>query len=448
MKTKAIAVGVASLLIALSLVFFAEAGQGRNAVKVSITTSGALEDEKNAVSVPAELALIGMEQGKQAQPLSVRTSQKPVGVVKDVKVEPGDFVKRGDVLFTVDDTLAKQNLKKAQAQYDTIEATLDSLGASRSDISSKRADLNRAEATLKSKRAEAKQTFAAKYTEGQTKVAGLKSKLASVTAGLAKAREGLSSVTQAEDAAQQSLAAAQALPDSDPAKPQKVAQAKGMLEGVLQKKAQLTATIGQMSTAKAKLAKGIGAATAGLAQGKQRFNQGLAKMDQAQAKIAEARTKISEGVSKPSRKIELLKRRRDQAEVGVRIARQALDATTVRASTSGNITAIRISEGSVVYPGQTVMSIVRTRTLRLAIYVPLDEVGTVKNGDSVDVEVDAAPGQVFEGKVIGVGGKATFAPSNMTTDRLELVRVVKVIVEVVNKNGVLKAGMPADVSVH
>jgi len=102
----------------------------------------------------------------------------------------------------------------------------------------------------------------------------------------------------------------------------------------------------------------------------------------------------------------------------------------------------------VVYPGQTVMSIVRTRTLRLAIYVPLDEVGTVKNGDSVDVEVDAAPGQVFEGKVIGVGGKATFAPSNMTTDRLELVRVVKVIVEVVNKNGVLKAGMPADVSVH
>ncbi|MHB8842678.1 MAG: HlyD family secretion protein [Candidatus Aquicultor sp.] len=448
MKTKAIAVGVASLLIALSLVFFAEAGQGRNAVNASITTSGALEDDKKAICVPAELALIGMEQGKQAKTSPGIPSPKPVGMVKDVKVEPGDIVKRGDVLFTVDDTLAKQNLKKAQAQYDTIEATLDSLGGSRSDIASKKGDLNQAEATLKSKRAEAKQTFAVKYAEGQAKVAELKSKLASVAAGLTQARGGLSAVTQAEDAARQALAEAQALPDSDPAKPQKVAQAKGMLEGALQKRTQLTATIEQLSAVKAKLAQGASAATAGLAQGKRQFNQGLAKMDQAQAKIAEGKTKISEGVSKLSRKIELLKRRRDQAEVGVRIANQVLDATSVRASTSGRIIAIRTSEGSVVYPGQTVMSIVRTRALKLTVYVPLDEAATVKNGDSVDVEVDAAPGQVFEGKVIGVGGKATFAPSNMTTDRLELVRVVKVIVEVVNKDGVLKAGMPADVSVH
>ncbi len=448
MKTKAVAVGIASLLIALSLVFFAEAGQGRNADNVSITTSGALEDDKKAICVPVELALIGMEQGKQAKSLSGTAAPKPVGMVRDIKVEPGDIVKRGDMLFTVDDTLAKQNLRKAQSQYDAIEATLDSLGGSRSDISSKKADLNQAESTLASKRAEAKQTFAAKYAEGQAKVAGLKSKLASVTAGLAQAREGLSAVTQAEEAAQQALAGAQALPDSDPAKPQKVARAKGALEGVLQQKAQLTATIGQLSAAKARLAQGASAATAGLAQGKRQFNQGLAKMDQAQAKIAEGKTKISEGVSKLSRKIELLKRRRDQAEVGVRIASQVLDATSVRASTSGRVIAIKVSEGSVVFPGQTVMSIVRTRALKLTVYVPLDEAGTVKNGDSVDVEVDAAPGQVFEGKVIGVGGKATFAPSNMTTDRLELVRVIKVIVEVVNKDGVLKAGMPADVSVH
>lgn len=444
MKVKIIAIGVASLLIALSLVFLAEASQGGRAVQ----SSGTLEDEKNAVSVPAELALIGIDQSKQAKSSAVKTAPKPVGMVKELRVGPGDFVKKGDVLFTVDDSLARANLRKAQAQFDVVEATIERLGGSRSDISGKRADLNNAEATLKSKRAEAERTFTTKYAEGQAKVAELKNKLASVTSGLAKAQAGLSAVTQAEDAARATLAGAQALPDSDPMKPQKVAQAKAILEGIVMKKAQLTATVGQLSAAKAKLTQGIGAATSGLAQGKQKFNQGLAKMDQAKAKIAEGRTKVSEGVSKLSKKIELFKRVREQAEVGVKVARQALAATTVRASTSGQITNVKISEGSVVYPGQTVVSIVRANTLKLSIYIPLEEVGSVKNGDPVDVEVDAAPGQVFEGKVIGVGGKAIFAPSNMTTDKLELVRVIKVIVEVANKDGVLKGGMPADISMH
>ncbi|MBI4733357.1 MAG: efflux RND transporter periplasmic adaptor subunit, partial [Rubrobacteridae bacterium] len=61
---------------------------------------------------------------------------------------------------------------------------------------------------------------------------------------------------------------------------------------------------------------------------------------------------------------------------------------------------------------------------------------------------DGAPLNAFVGSVVAVGERAEFAPSDMATTEPELLKVVKVTLEVENKKGVLKAGMPADVMIY
>lgn len=72
----------------------------------------------------------------------------------------------------------------------------------------------------------------------------------------------------------------------------------------------------------------------------------------------------------------------------------------------------------------------------------------VKIGQPADVRVDSFPGRVFPGKVRIVSDRAEFTPrqSLSTEERANLVFGVEVAVE--NPEGVLKPGMPADVTPH
>ncbi|MCL6472013.1 MAG: HlyD family secretion protein [Firmicutes bacterium] len=381
-KAKIIALIVAAVLISASLAIFVEAGQGSRA----IAASGVLGAERVAVSVPTDLALLVAVTDKI--PSNSMTKQlMPVGTVNSLKIEPGSHVKKGDVLLTVSEEMALQNLNKAQAQYDNLSATIDSLNDSRNDLSKKRSDLDTNEASLRANRAKAINDFNEKYAAGQAQIKQLEAQLAAL-----KTKGG---------------------------NPAQIAQ--------------LEATISQ--------------ARAGQEAGKKQFDKALGQMDLGLAKISQGKRQIDEGNSALARKIALLEKRRVQAETGLALARRIVDSTKIRAGASGMITEMRIAEGSVLYPGQRLMSIIQTDKLRIDLYIPLDRIKEVRIGDPAEALVDAAPDVVFKGKVVEIGQKAIFAPSNITTDELELVRVVKVTVEIGNKQGILKAGMPVDVKI-
>lgn len=429
----------------MSVAFFAEAGQDRGAIEVS----GVLEEKRIAVNIPPELALLGVDSGNALkQSTGKARSIKPVGTIGTIDAERGDFVKRGDTLLTVSEDLARDNLKKAQAKYDLILTTIETLEGQRDDLGDKKKELDSAEAELTAKRLKTEREFNVRYAEGRSEISGMKQKLASTKAGLEQAQAGLSSILQAEVDAQRMLEDAQALPDSDPTKTQRVEQATAALSNLLQQKATLDMTVRQLTGVKSKLESGIPVAEAGLTKGKQRFNEGVKKMDQGAAALSEGREKIKDGTSKLSRKLAVLKKRRDQAEVGLAIARSIMGATKIKANSSGIIRDSKVTEGSVVYPGQRVLSISRLDKLTLNAYIPLEEAGRIAKDDAVEVMVDAAPGHSFKGTVIGVGGKAVFAPANLASGELELIRVIRIKVEVVNEDGILKAGMPADIRIE
>jgi multidrug efflux pump subunit AcrA (membrane-fusion protein) len=300
---KHIAVSIAAGLVLISfLVVLARAGQNGN----TVIATGTLNELGSKISIPTDLTLIeaGDEQTSLSHPAGsalslqkkdTKESRKPVGVVAQMRVQPGDRVKSGDILFTIDDAEARANLDKAQARYDIIAGTIEKLTGTRIDGG------------------------------GQ---------------------------------------------------------------------------------------------------------------------------ELQDGSYSALKKIAVLQKRRDQANVAVLIAKKVLGATTIKATGSGIVKDLRINEGSVVYAGQPAISVVQSKTLSLDIFMSVSEAAKIRRGKPVDVEVDAGPGIIFRGRVTAVAGKAGFAPSNMSTSELELLRVVKVTVEVENKDGILKAGMPADVIIR
>ena len=117
---------------------------------------------------------------------------------------------------------------------------------------------------------------------------------------------------------------------------------------------------------------------------------------------------------------------------------------TITAPAGGLVTERAIEPGEVAMPGVTLLEIADLKTLHLKVYVPESDLGKVRVGQVVDVSVDAFPGRVFSGQVVRVADKAEFTPKNVQAkeDRMTLVYAVEV--DLPNRDGLLKPGMPAD----
>jgi HlyD family secretion protein len=103
--------------------------------------------------------------------------------------------------------------------------------------------------------------------------------------------------------------------------------------------------------------------------------------------------------------------------------------------------------GELVPFGATVARVVRTQSVRATFYVPNAEVGKVRVGQSVTVAADAFGAQEFQGTVRRVGLEAEFTPRNVQTrsDRDRLVFPAEV--DIINRDELLRAGMPVTVTV-
>jgi HlyD family secretion protein len=142
------------------------------------------------------------------------------------------------------------------------------------------------------------------------------------------------------------------------------------------------------------------------------------------------------------------KARVDQAKASADLFRQYLADATILAPVSGTVTEKPVEEGELISVGTVVVTIARLEQMNLMIYVNENELGKVKLGGKADVVIDTYPDRTFPGKVIFISPIAEFTPKNVQTkeDRTKLVFGVKL--EVDNKEGILKSGMPADAYVQ
>jgi HlyD family secretion protein len=146
--------------------------------------------------------------------------------------------------------------------------------------------------------------------------------------------------------------------------------------------------------------------------------------------------------------LEAARARLDQAKASADLLRKQINDAYVVAPVAGTVTNKPIEVGELVGVGTAIVIISRLETLNLMIYVSDNELGKVKLNGTADIVIDTYPDKTFPGRVVFISPIAEFTPKNVQTkeDRTKLVFGVKL--EVDNKDGILKAGMPADAYVQ
>ena len=146
-------------------------------------------------------------------------------------------------------------------------------------------------------------------------------------------------------------------------------------------------------------------------------------IDQARATLAAARTALAQ-------------------------AKQQLSYTELTAPFSGVILTKSAEEGEFLQPGSTVLTLACLERPWLRVYIPEDRLAQVKLGQAATVTADSLPGKSYSGKISFIASDAEFTPKSVQTfeERVKLVYRVKIDLD--NPAGELKAGMPADATIH
>jgi len=131
------------------------------------------------------------------------------------------------------------------------------------------------------------------------------------------------------------------------------------------------------------------------------------------------------------------------AQIADRVAR-----SHVANPVAGTVLATYARAGEVVQAGQPLYRIANLDTLVLRAYVSESQLTSIRVGQTAQVRVDRGSGQLMTlpGTVSWISSTSEFTPTPVQTrdERADLVYAVKV--RVPNRDGVLKIGMPGDLS--
>ncbi|HDN79438.1 MAG TPA: HlyD family efflux transporter periplasmic adaptor subunit [Chloroflexi bacterium] len=358
------------------------------------------------------------------------------GLVVEVLADEGDDVEEGQVLVRLDDTVARSQLMEAEAALRAAQAELAKLekGARAEEIEAARAAL----AQAKAQRDGAKRAW-----EDALKALEAKQEL---ELEIQKARAEITKAEGEIKKAEVQLRMAQIMRDRY--------QGDGSTEGKTFYQVyshQVEAAQAAIEAAKARK-KAAEQALADLLDKKVnpyelvlRAHQAETEYHQAEAAVLAAQAELDKLLAgaRPE-EIEVAKAAVEQAEAAVEAARIQLDKHIIRAPASGFVSTRSVEPGENIQPGATLMTISYLDEVELTLYVPLTKLGLVKLGQSVEVTVDAYPGEVFRGYVVYISPEAEFTPKSVQTkeERVSLVFAVKV--KLPNPEHKLKPGMPAD----
>ncbi|MBI3456325.1 MAG: efflux RND transporter periplasmic adaptor subunit, partial [Candidatus Rokubacteria bacterium] len=169
------------------------------------------------------------------------------------------------------------------------------------------------------------------------------------------------------------------------------------------------------------------------------------QVEAAQAEVRAARDRLAllEAGPRPGQ-VETGRAQVAQAEAALGQARARLADTRLVAPIDGVVLRKNLEPGATAIPGTPVLTLVDPGTLWLRGYVSEVELGRVRVGQPARITVDAFPAEAFEGRVTEIASEAEFTPRNVQTQKERVNLVFRVKVSIVNPDGRLKPGMPAD----
>ncbi|MFL6281100.1 MAG: efflux RND transporter periplasmic adaptor subunit [Vicinamibacterales bacterium] len=151
----------------------------------------------------------------------------------------------------------------------------------------------------------------------------------------------------------------------------------------------------------------------------------------AQVDVAQQQFQMAQNVAEQSY------RSLQAARARIDLARKALSDTTIRAPFAGLVAERLVSVGDYVIRGAHVATVVRVDPMRVELTVPEQAISLIKDGQPVQISVDAYPGETFAAKMRYV------SPSLRTDQRALTVEAVAP-----NRDGRLKPGLFATASIQ
>jgi len=172
--------------------------------------------------------------------------------------------------------------------------------------------------------------------------------------------------------------------------------------------------------------------------------------DVAQSRLAESESvlKLAQGnltrIDAVKQDIDVAAAQINAAAASLNQAEIQLNYTQLKSPANGVVTSRNIEPGETVTPGREVITVSDLSRVDLKIFVDETEIGKVKPGQKVDVQVDTFPGKTYTGYVSFISPEGEFTPKviQTTKERVKLVYLVKVSID--NPRLELKTGMPAD----
>ncbi len=129
-------------------------------------------------------------------------------------------------------------------------------------------------------------------------------------------------------------------------------------------------------------------------------------------------------------------------------ARRQRDYTRLMSGVSGYVTVRMAEAGEVVAPGQPVVRVAQLDRPWIRAYLSEADLARVRLGQKVRVTADGVPDHPFDGTLVFIASQAEFTPKTVETRELRVDLVYRIKVEVDNRDGLLKLGMPADVAIE
>lgn len=135
-----------------------------------------------------------------------------------------------------------------------------------------------------------------------------------------------------------------------------------------------------------------------------------------------------------------------RAEAAVAKAKTLVGYKAFYSPSDGTILTKNYELGDVVSPGAPIATLGQMNDCWIKLYIPSTQLGLVKLGGKAEVVVDAYPDRKLQAKITEVNQQAEYNPRLSLTqkERSNMVFWIKVSVE--NSDGILKPGMPADVT--
>ncbi|HJQ13431.1 MAG TPA: efflux RND transporter periplasmic adaptor subunit [Anaerolineales bacterium] len=135
----------------------------------------------------------------------------------------------------------------------------------------------------------------------------------------------------------------------------------------------------------------------------------------------------------------------EQSQASLDLLDAQIAKLVIYAPINGSVLTRNVEPGEFVQPGAVAFALADLNKITITVYVPEDRYGQISLGQQAQLTVDSFPSETFSAEVIHIADQAEFTPRNVQTVEGRSSTVYAIKLKVIDREGKLKIGMPADV---